>query len=232
MSLDMPAYHAVNCVLGMEEMQMLDQETARTTLSGLREGAGLSQAQLASRLPFTASRVSRLESGEIGLTGEDAVQISEAIGTPEAKAFAAYIRQDWKVLEPPGFNHISREILWDAECALQRLKDLEDDPEIKNAFLQQVKSLKSGLELAARFLLSILHQIAFFGSPGVGKTTVICALAGLDRPSEKDLKRQMVLPTGSGRTTICETHIRSAGEYSIITDPCSTEEVRQYVADF
>src|SRR2546427_11142049 len=109
MSLDIPACHAVNCVVGMEELQMVDQETARTTLAGLREGAGLSQAQLASRLPFTASRVSRLESGEIGLTGEDAVQISEAIGTPEARAFAAYLGQDWKVLEPLGFNHISRE---------------------------------------------------------------------------------------------------------------------------
>ena len=42
----------------------------------------------------------------------------------------------------------------------------------------------------------------------------------------------MALQTGSGRTTICEVHIRSGSDYSIIVEPCSTEELRQYVADF
>lgn len=76
------------------------------------------------------------------------------------------------------------------------------------------------------------HQIAFFGSPGVGKTTAICALSGMEKQEQNELKRKMVLPTGSGRITICEVVVRSAGEYSVIVDPCSIDEVRQYVADF
>ena len=100
---------------------MADQATVRKILDDLREEASISQAELAKRLPFTASRVSRLESGEIGLTEEDAQQVAKAIGTPKAKAFAEYLRQDWRILERPGFNHISREALWEAERALQHL---------------------------------------------------------------------------------------------------------------
>src|SRR5690242_17590290 len=87
----------------------------REMLVVLREDAKISQAELAKRLPFTASRVSRVESGEIGLTPEDAAQIADAIGTPKAKAFAEYLGQDWRIIERPGFSHISRETLWSAE---------------------------------------------------------------------------------------------------------------------
>ncbi len=194
-------------------------EPIREMLVVLREDARISQAELAKRLPFTASRVSRVESGEIGLTPDDAVQIAEAIGTPKAKSFAEYIGQEWRIIERPGFSHISRETLWSAEQALQRLEELEDDPELKNAFLQQVNSCKLALQRSA------------FGSPGVGKTTAICVLSALAKVGEKELRRKMVLPTGSGRTTICEVHVRDGGEYSIIVDPCSTEEIRQYVGD-
>ena len=165
---------------------MADQAvTIRKALVELREEANVSQAELARRLPFTASRVSRLESGDIGLTGEDAQQIAEAIGSSKARAFAEYLRQDWRVLERPGFGHVSRETLWEAESALQRLDDLADDPELKNAFLQQVRSCREALERSARFLFSTEHQIAFLGSPGVGKTTAICSLADLRKPGRR-----------------------------------------------
>lgn len=192
----------------------------------------MSQADLAKKLPFTASRVSRIESGDIALTDTDAEEIATAIETPEAKAFADYLRQAWRILEKPAFDHVSREVLWKAECALSLLRELENDPELKNAFLEQVRSCATALTSAANFVFSTQHQIAFFGSPGVGKTTAICALSGMEKQEQKELKRKMVLPTGSGRITICEVLVRSAGDYSIIVDPCSIDEVRQYVADF
>src|SRR5205823_9939579 len=91
---------------------------------------------------------------------------------------------------------------------------------------------RSALERAAKFLFSTEHPIAFLGSPGVGKTTMICTLAELRNRVEKELNRAMALQTGSGRTTACEVHVRNASGYSIIVEPCSTEELRQYVGDF
>jgi transcriptional regulator with XRE-family HTH domain len=211
---------------------MIDRAMIRKTLVQLREEEGLSQADVARRWHTTASRISRLESGEISLDDDEAAQISTAIGSDRAQAFRDYLQQDWRVLARPGFGHVSREVLWDAEQALQRLGQLENEPELKNAFLQQVRSCRQGLERSANFLLSTEHCIAFLGSPGVGKTTVICTLAELRKPGEKDLNQQMALQTGSGRTTICEVHIRRGSDYGVAVEPCSPEEIRQHVAEF
>lgn len=203
------------------------------TILHLRETAGLSQAQLAKQLPFTASRISRIETGELGLTDEEAQQLAIAIGTEPAKAFAAYLGWRWRILEAPGFEHISREVLWKAEQTMQRLTELTDDPDLKNAFLKLIESCRQALERAAKFLLSTEHSVVFVGSPGVGKTTAICALSeGLRDMGEDDLKEQITLPTGAGRTTICEVHVRRGGEYGIVVEPCSEDELRYHVADF
>ena len=63
----------------------------RETLTQLREQAGISQAELAKRLTnASASRISRIESGDLGVTTEDAEQIADALGAtlPAAKEFA------------------------------------------------------------------------------------------------------------------------------------------------
>src|SRR5262249_37600772 len=147
----------------------------------LRENAGLTQAQLADRLSFTPSRLSRLESGETELVQEEAIQIARKIGTPPAIAYADYLTTEWRLTARPGFNHPSREQLWKAEAALQRLQALESDPELKNAFLQQIKSLRAALERIALQLHSADHPIVLIGPPDVGKTTTGCELAGLRR---------------------------------------------------
>lgn len=202
-------------------------------LQRLRELARLSQAQLAGRLPFTPSRMSRLESGELALDRAEAAQIADAIGTPEAKEFARFLSWNWRVLEPPSFDHPSLKPLWQAEQALQRLDDLKDDPELKNAFLKQVESCESAIGRTAHFLESAEHPVAFIGSPGVGKTTAICAVTKELRDwTEKDLNRQMALQTGSGRITICEVHVRGGAVYGIAIEPCSDEELRYHVSDF
>lgn len=201
-------------------------------LQQLREEVRLSQSEVAKRLPFTASTLSRLESDELGLTRDQAQEIARAIGTQRALAYAEYLDQEWNCLEAPGFYHPSRQVLWDAEKALQRLQQLKDDPDLRNAFIKQVESCRDALSRTAAFLLSTQHPVAFLGSPGVGKTTVVCSLAGLRDPSEEDLDRQMMLPTGGGRVTICEVHVRGGGEYALSVDPCSEEEMPQYIAEF
>ncbi len=202
-------------------------------LTQLRERAELSQAEVAEKVKFTASRVSRLESGDTELTLEDAEQIASAIGTEEARAYAGYLRTNWAILEQPGFNHVSLAALWKAEQALQKAANLERDPDLKNAFVQQIRSYREALEQAANALRSTEHPIALIGAPGVGKTTVICTLAQLRRnDAHADLDKQMALQTGGGRQTLCEVHVRNGREYNLTVEPCSNEEIQQYVSEF
>ncbi|HIF9380377.1 TPA: hypothetical protein ACX6RR_000165 [Photobacterium damselae] len=70
------------------------------------------------------------------------------------------------------------------------------------------------------------YQIAFIGNVGAGKTTSICHLLGLvynDTP---------ILSTGSGRTTLCEVHIKKGTEARIEVIPYSDSEVYSYLSDF
>lgn len=210
----------------------MEPETLRKTVTRLRKEAGLSQAELATRLSFTDSRLSRLESGELTITLEDAVSIGLALHSQAGQDFADYLTQEWVKLDRPSFDHISRETLWEAERTLRRLDELRDDPELRNAFLRQVKSCIAALMNEARFIQSSEHPVAFVGSPGVGKTTALCAIAGLRRKADGPLGRQMVLQTGSGRITICEVHVRNGGEFNITVDPCTHEELRAFADEF
>src|SRR5580658_1561445 len=158
---------------------MNENEQIRSMLVKLREKAGLSQVQAAESLKFTASRLSRLESGDTELSRDEAMLIAKALGTPSAMAYAEYLKTEWRITEQPGFNHPSREQLWKAEAALQRLESLENDPQLKNAFLQQITSLRGALERVSEQLRSTDHPIALIGPPEVGKTTVGCELTGL-----------------------------------------------------
>jgi transcriptional regulator with XRE-family HTH domain len=212
---------------------MKENERMRGILVKLRERAELSQAQLAERVQFTPSRVSRLESGGTDLSVEDAELLASSIGSEEAKAYAAYLKSHWQMLEKPGFNHVSLDALWKAEASLRRVAELESDPDLKNAFVQQIRSCRQALERAAQALLSTEHPIAMIGAPGVGKTTVICTLAQLRKGEwDTNLDKQMALQTGGGRQTLCEVHVRNGGEFNISVDPCTAEEIHQYVGEF
>src|SRR5689334_8617856 len=127
------------------ELRMDSMTAIRSTLVHLREAAGLSQAELAKRLPFTASRLSRLESGEIQLTIDEAEEIARKIGEqyPQANVFAEYLRWEWRILTKPGFEHISLRTLRKAEETLQDLDALINDPDATNAFVRQLGSIQS-----------------------------------------------------------------------------------------
>ena len=212
---------------------MNDHEPDRSVLARLRVEAGLTQAQFAERLSFTPSRLSRLESGDTELTKEVAVQIANQIPTEDAKAFARYLNQEWRATERPSFNHASREHLWKAEVAVMRLRAMEETPDLKNAFVRQVRSIREAVERVAGQLRSTEHPVVLIGPPEVGKTTVICTLAGLRRvDGEGSLNDQMALQTGGGRVTICEVHVRNGSDYAISVDPCSVEDLHQFVSEF
>src|SRR5438477_4881240 len=119
------------------------ESNRNTLLELLNKADGLTQAQLADRISFTPSRLSRLLSGETELTDDDARLVAHGIGTNDAKAFAEYLKQkqNWNLTEPPGFSHVSRTSLWKAEQALQDLEALNSNPNLRTSFTQQIESV-------------------------------------------------------------------------------------------
>ncbi|WP_067521924.1 hypothetical protein [Endozoicomonas ascidiicola] len=68
--------------------------------------------------------------------------------------------------------------------------------------------------------------IAFMGRVGVGKTSALCHLLGLQTPKGE------VLNTGSGRTTVCEVELRFGSEPKIEAVPATAETIHAYLEEF
>lgn len=110
--------------------------------------------------------------------------------------------------------------------------------------LDAVESAKRWLEDIQReraFLDDRAHSIVFVGGVGVGKSSLIGVVANLlVGPAPKDrksLKDNSVLAIGSGRTTVCEVHIRAANSndkkgLGLTVDPFSFEEMKKEVETF
>lgn len=84
------------------------------------------------------------------------------------------------------------------------------------------------------------RQVVFVGEVGVGKSSALavttCLLLDGARPTTKpDLRKQSLLPTGAGRTTLCEVAIRahqgeeSADHFGLLLDPFSLKEMREII---
>lgn len=201
-------------------------------LALVREAAGLTQAQLAKRLTFSPASISRIESGERKLNGEEFDAFLRAIGTERASELGEYAAQEWDEVGRPEFDHPERKHLWLANLALGKLRRLRSNPSLTNAFLRQVDLYEKELVRLAGFLRSTEHRIAFVGSIGVGKSTAICKLLGLVKPGEGKLTRETVLETGGGRTTLCEVRIVAGPQYGLRVIPRTSESIRRDVEDY
>jgi transcriptional regulator with XRE-family HTH domain len=198
----------------------------------VREAAGMTQAQLAQRVTFSSATVSRIESGERPGTAEELEAILQAIGTLASSELKEYLSQDWDHIPSPSFDHPSRQALWQANLLLRRLDELKGDEGLSGIFLRQADLYASSIRSNADFLLNREHQVAFIGSIAVGKSTAICKVLGLMRPSEDRFSRQMVLEAGAGGTTLCEVHVSQGPGYGIRIVPRSEDAIRQDVEDF
>jgi transcriptional regulator with XRE-family HTH domain len=201
-------------------------------LTLIREGAGLTQAQLGGKVTFSTASISRIESGDKDTTNEELAAILKAIGTAQAKQFGEYLNQSWDELDRPAFDHPNRSNLWEANLALRKLRELREDPDLKSVFVRQIDLYEKELRRLAHYLRSREHQIAFIGSIGVGKSTGICKLTGLLKQGEDRLDRQIVLETGAGGITLCEVHISHGPKYGLLIVPRSEDSIRKDVEDF
>ena len=212
--------------------------TLGADLARLRLNAGLKQARVGEILGVDTSRISRVETGELPAEPEEVVRLAEAIGTAEAKNYAAFIAERWIALPKPSFWHPSRQDLRSAEARLAEMDQFLNRPQTTESAKAQGDLYRKTIVDAADYLRNLNHFISFVGEIGVGKSTAICGLTGLLLPPDPKaptaLSRRVVLEAGSGRTTLCEVLVRSEGKatYGLVVQPQSQEEIFRMVSDF
>jgi hypothetical protein len=117
------------------------------------------------------------------------------------------------------------------------------NPALPQSLSGQAQFLRARLLGSAAYLSNLAHRIAFIGTIGDGKTTAICFLSGLTRPSQKqprDLRDECLLATQRSRTTLCEVTVRgeaaergaSTLRFRIAVEPTPNEEIYRLVREW
>ena len=200
-------------------------------LARLRDEAGLKQKELARKVTWSPAVLSRVESGERTVTSDELDSILAAIGTEKALIFRQTVGRLWKYLEKPPLGHPDESLLWKAELALQEIDNLLGKPDIRSSATSLLGKLNGELLSAARLVHGTEHSIALVGDIGVGKSTAICRVAGLDVQDGKTGALVPVLEVGGGGVTICEVHLVQGPEYGLIIEPMGEQEIQDEVRE-
>ncbi len=215
----------------MDGVSVLSLEIGRR-LAHVRELAGLKQAELARRVTWSPAVLSRVESGERPLAPEELDTVLAAIGTADAEHLRAALTREWRVLPRPALDHPDQDVLWDCELIIRELEERRADPEIRNAFERRLAALSAEIRESSALLADREYQVAFVGSIGIGKSTAICRLTGLEVSDPDGGPAAPVLEAGAGGVTICEVHLRSGPSHGVLIEPRSEDEIRSDVTDF
>jgi len=216
----------------MSENSGINQVELGRYLMQVRDRADMKQAELARIINWSPAVLSRVETGERPVTQEELRIILTAIGTPEAARAQEASQREWAVLPRPSLDHPDQDWLWDAEQIATELVALRERPDVRNAFERRISAYLEEIQQTAALLLKRDHQIAFIGSIGIGKSTAICRLTGLEILGQDGGPPVPVLEAGGGGITICEVHLRKGPGYGLMIEPRSDDEIRAYVTDF
>ncbi len=200
-------------------------------LARLRDEAGLKQNELAEKVGWSPTVLSRVESGERPVTSKERNLILEAIGTEKALEFKDTAGLEWRYIPKPPLGHPNQSMLWDTDSAIDNIQTLLADPDIKNSFANRLRDMEEGLRDAATLVQRTEHSVAFVGDIGVGKSTSICRVLGLEISNDKP-KPDTVLEVGGGGITVCEVHVVQGPEYGLVVEPRSEQEIRREVREF
>ncbi|MCC7483454.1 MAG: helix-turn-helix transcriptional regulator [Burkholderiales bacterium] len=201
-------------------------------LNQARERAGMKQAELARKITWSPAVLSRVESGDRALAPDELQTILAAIDTPEASRLGEVLRREWKMLPRPPLDHPDQDLIWEAERVAAELVELRDRPDVRHAFERRLSEYIDEIKHTAALLMKRNHQIAFIGSIGIGKSTAICRMTGLEVPSSDSARPIPVLEAGAGGITICEVHLRTGPGHGLLIEPRSDDDIRADVTDF
>ena len=215
----------------MNTIAEANQHEVGRRLAQVREAAGIKQADLARMITWSPAVLSRIESGERQLSPDELKMVAEAIGTSEALQLSEVLARGWREIPRPPLDHPDQNLLWEAEQICRELVELRNHPDVRHAFERRLTEYIDDIKQTASLLLKREHEIAFIGSKGIGKSTAICRVTGLEVPGS-DGGFASVLEAGGGGITICDVHLRSGHDYGLLIDPCSDDEIRAYVTDF
>ena len=199
-------------------------------LARLREKANLKQNELAGKVTWSPAVLSRVESGERTLSEEELHAILDAIGTEEALDFKEAVERVWVHLPRPPLGHPDEQILWEAEQAIRSIKELVDGPDIKKVMANRLEESLLQIDGLATPILKTEHNVAFVGKIGVGKTTALCRIAGLE--VLKGDRMEPVLEVGAGGTTVCEVRLQRDSGYGVHVEPMDPDAFHREVLEF
>lgn len=199
----------------------------------LRKLADFKQAELAQKLTVDASRISRIESGDVYLTKSEAENLLQAIDTKEAKDFQEFLDQEWEILQRPTFYHPQRDILYKAELTFQKLKSFRNQEDLPTPLYGEANMHEKSLHEMTNYIMRLDHSVAYIGDMGVGKTTAVCVQSKLilSSKSEKGEPPSTALETGAGGTTVCEVRIRQGLQYSLYIEPVEDTEIYKLASE-
>lgn len=139
----------------------------------------------------------------------------------------------WEDLPDPPPGHPEAELLRQAQETLFDIAELSEQTGTKDAFVRRLAEYAEGIVEASRPIQTTEHSLAFMGDIGVGKTTAMCRIVGLETPSLRgQATPDPVLEVGAGGTTVCEVSVVQGAGHTIRIKPRSDDEVRREVREF
>jgi transcriptional regulator with XRE-family HTH domain len=198
-------------------------------LRHVREKAGMRQSAVVKVLTTNATLVSRLEKSDAA-DPTLAERFLRVLNTALALDVLEYYQREWVNIDPPSFLHPNREHIWQIEATLQLLAGFEASSQNHPLLAPTIASVREDLHAELRYLERTDHVIAWVGDIGVGKTTALAYAARLLTADSKG-QPQPVFPVGSGRTTVCETVIKTAPAFGVAVEPHSEDATRALVRD-
>ena len=210
-----------------------------TYLAQFRKQFSLKQGDVAQGMGISIAGVARIEQGEKTPSDEEMGMYLSAVAkmVPESRLTIEEFKQwrdsHWQFLDKPAFDHPDRKRLWDANAVLGEARSFCDahKDDLSAAAEKMLKKNEEEIRRLSATLQQRLYRLAFIGKIGVGKTTMLCRLTGLDIADKKQGGNTPVLEVGGGGTTVCEVRIVN-GHYGLTIEPCSDDEIEQDVDAF
>jgi transcriptional regulator with XRE-family HTH domain len=217
----------------MTSADLISPEEIGRSLGRLRESVKVRQSELASRLQLSAAVLSRIESGERPPSADEVQRIVDAIGTAEALSLPLALSREWTVLVRPALDHPDQDILWEADQTASRLNAfLDSEVELREAFRKRITTYIEELKRSSGNLALREYLIVLIGKVGIGKSTALCRLTGLEITGDNGALPTPVFATGTGRITICEVHVKRGNGYGITIEPADFDDIRAYAYEF